>query len=215
MAVVDRHEPVAARKDPSDFGNLLDSVVALIRFIAGVLGAILVVTGIFLAVSVFSLVHDLIAEPESLNPYLDSWAGTLERPAPVTETIPAEEPSEETAQEASLAPDSAVQATADNPDAPASEPGEVPQSSQAPAAKIPRGVGPRGNFWLDLLDRIVAAIDDGSIGRPIGAFFILLFALVLVRIPLALIAAGAKMLTGVLPAKTKTRPTTSASSSNT
>jgi len=201
MEPPNRHDPRTYGSPPSDWAQIEKMGMSVLRLTAGVVGIALILVGLCLALSVFGLIRGIIEDPGELTPHLDAWESAL-RPAP--------------------APD-APEPPPEQPDAPVEQPAGPLESApteeeSAPADPDPGLPAPHrttvsdGEFWLDLLDRLVQAVHEGNIARPVGALFILLFAVLLAKIPLSMILAGVRVVAPLFPqtgAKKKTSTKTS------
>ncbi len=178
------------------------SVVDMLRIAVGGMGIILVFAGLLLTVSVFGLIKDIVKEPQVLNTYLDAWEGTLGEvePAPASPPQPVQAqqpPTESTAQE-----EGSETETADSEETASETPSPTdnsPNTAMANTEMIRERERPKD--FLSILDRLVQAFYEGEFARPFGALIILIFTLILSKIPFSLIAAGIRMAKPTEPKK--------------
>ena len=214
------NDPYAPGKEGGeDVG--LDSRTIL-RFGAAAMGAILIVTGLMLAVSVFGVIRDIIESPDTFVANLDAWTTSeadeaatpvTAPPAETTPTVPAQ-----TAPE-SLPPADAAETTPESPP-PTSETEQADPSANQNAAQIPQELrralqsrrnqaagtvpnrpAPQSKNAKNFFEEILDLIREGGMGRIAGAIFMLLFTALLVHIPILLIRVGVQLLTATAKIK--------------
>ncbi len=186
----------------------------VIRYGAAAMGAVLIVTGLVLALSVFGLIRGIIESPDTFVANLEAWTtDETDEAAPVI-APPAGQVPTATAQAAPESP----QPTAPVETAPESTPptGGVEQgdaSADQNAEKTPQDVlevlesrrnqagravpirpAPRNSEFENLFGEILELIREGGMGRIAGATFIFLFTALLARIPILLIRVGVQLL---------------------
>lgn len=160
----------------------LEGALGFVRLAAIGFGGIVALIGLMLSLSVFGLVKDIMSQPETIDTYLDQWEGSLF-------------PEREAARRASAAVDATVKPVAA---------GVVEDAAQTDGEATPRQRQPRGaeKFFSTLAD-VLHDLGEGNIARPLGAFFILAFAGLLIRIPILLLAEGNRMLLALINRKPK------------
>ena len=213
MAPASYEDPYAPRKEGRR-GVALD-FQSLIRYGAAAMGAILIVVGLVLAVSVFGLIRNIIETPDTFVANLDAWtkSDTAETPAPVT-APPADQAPTVPPQTATESPPPAdpVETAPESPP-PANEPEQADASANQDAEKTPQDLlkalesgrnqataeaanrpAPQPKQDENIFREILDMIREDGMGRVAGATFIFLFAALLSHIPIMLIRVGVQLL---------------------
>jgi hypothetical protein len=159
------------------------SMKAVLKYFMGAVGLVMIFAALMLIFNVFGLVRDMVASPEEhLARYLDGWETTLASPP---------ERDEE------------AMPLAENPLPP--EPAPALETEEGETSTVPLIVNRRRSekgeaskpgkpSFLDILNKIFNAAVDGNFSRPLGAFFVLVFTLILVKIPFTLLRLGVYLL---------------------
>ena len=163
----------------TDWGEIQKTGTTLLRLAAGITGIVLIVTGAVLALNVFGLVRGIVESPEALATYLDSWETVLETPEP--------------AEEAAEAPDAEEEVAAEVADPETFE--EEPRHRHVEQRE--------GDWLLGLGEVLIEAVHSGTLARPCGALLMLLFAILLARIPFSFVTAGSRLVGALPPVKRK------------
>jgi len=159
-----RRAPFEHALGPTDPGHLLRTGLAYLRFGTIALGILLMLVGLYLAITVFGVVRGVVETPDTFMAYLDSWERALGGP----DELFAEPAAESKDAEAGPPPD---------------------QTAKVPIRR-PKPRSSSNSSWDAFLEGMAEAARAGAIARPLGALFILMFTLVLVRIPLSIILTG-------------------------
>lgn len=209
MARERSNDPYASGQDRA--GGSAGGSINYLRYIVVGVALILIVLGISLGMSVFSLIHGIIEGPDTLTAHLDAWAG----PSARAEQTPAQEnasgPTEETppAEEAAGAADVPVAApaeptvAADAQSTPPQPRGRSDQGAGQTRERTGRAAVPKRSADMGFISEVLDLIREGGMARATGAFFILLFTMVLVRIPFLFLRMGISLLTSTANPKAK------------
>lgn len=187
----------------------------IMRFGTAAMAAIIIVTGLGLAVSVFGVIRDIIESPDTFVANLDGWTNpkTDQAPdpaaappadqAPAGTAEPAQEPpspgeAAETTPEPTPPPTETVPADANAGPSPTRSPQDMRRAfdsrRRAAGGPEPNLAVPENKDAKNYFEEVLDLIRQGGMGRIIGAIFMLLFAMILAHIPILLIRVGVQLL---------------------
>ncbi|MBN2311499.1 MAG: hypothetical protein JXR94_21155 [Candidatus Hydrogenedentes bacterium] len=228
MSPFERQEPYGS-SGAIDWERMADAARALARFAAAGVGVVFLLAALALAFNVFGLVRGLVEAPGSLNPYLDQWQGVIETPAqpmrdeasPTDEAAISPEPAHAdaaaqagTAAEGEAPAEAGSAAAADTPppgDAASVEGAAAVEEAPARTPRPPRFKPPADtkpparSVWLRAVDTLIEAVHNGTLARPVAALLVLLFVLVLAKIPFSIALVGLRMLSAAMDSANKHR----------
>lgn len=196
------NDPYASGQDRP--GGVRRGFQDYLRYIVVGIAAVLILLGISLGMSAFTLVRGIIEGPETLAGHLDAWVGPGDASAAEGVAIPV----------SNVAPVAETSDGIDEPDAEPDPSGDAAEASArrgGPAAgprNPARGVGrsaaaERGGTEIGFVDDFFQLLREGGMSRAVGALFILLFTLILVRMPFGFLRAGIGLLSDVAFPKSK------------
>lgn len=184
---------------------------SLFKYVLCGIGFILVIAGMLLTFSVFSLIYGIVSNPDDMvASYLSGWEETLDslEAAESAEGLPeVSEPMAEAIPEAApVELEPAVETPIAKPqgDRPVKE---FERGRRGPGASRSARSGPaRPRTFSELLHRIVDELTKGRMVRLVGALILLLLTILLVRIPFGLLRLGVHALVVVSTNKDKKPP---------
>ena len=173
-----KDQPAEGARDQHDY----------LRYIVVGTAVVLILLGISLGMSAFTMVRGIIEGPDTLAAHLDAWVGPGSRAQAEPPPESADEP------EAAATPADAATATGVQADVPQRRDRPGPGAGRA-RASTRRAEASKDSEWSGFMSEFFELLRGGGMSRTVGALFILVFTVVLVRIPFAFLHAGINLLT--------------------
>ncbi len=195
--------------------DIFQAALDFLRICTGIVGLTVLVTGLCIAVSAFGVIRGLVQTPDGLMKHLDQWASGPKTIEP--EKQPEAESKTDRSKEKISETDGSPRNDADKSKVINVLTGETAETAQTEESRQKASSKPsrssrheqaiRSKGEADWTEAALAFVDmfrSGHMARPIGAVCVLLFAVLLAKIPISLIHVGLTIVKAMVPEKKHT-----------